>query len=59
MVKDFIYTRINRVNHSYLITNKMKIEESNGNKYLTLVPTDEIKGTLKTMENYVAKSEIW
>ena len=36
----------------------MKIEESNGNKYLTLVPTDEIKGTLKTMENYVAKSEI-
>ena len=58
MVKDFIYSRINRVNHSYLITNKMKIEERNGNKYLTLVPTDEIKGTLKTMENYVAKSEI-
>ena len=32
------------------------IEESNGNKYLALVPTDENKA--KLMKNYGTKSEI-
>ena len=34
------------------------IEESNVNKYLTLVPTDKSKDTLKSMKNYGTKSEI-
>ena len=34
------------------------IEENNGQKYLTLVRTDERKNTLKNMKNYEAKSEI-
>ena len=35
-------TTTNTVKHLYLIINKINedIEESNGNKYLTLVPTD-------------------
>ena len=44
----------------YLFVNKINgfIEESNGNKYLVLVPTDEAKDTLKTMKNYEKKSKI-
>ena len=34
------------------------IKESNGNKYLTLVATDENKDTRKSMKNYRTKSEI-
>ena len=43
MVKDLRYTKVNCVNHLYLIINKMieYIEESNRNKYLTLVSTEE------------------
>ena len=35
-----------------------KIEASNGNKYLKLVPTDESKDTLKSIKNYGTESEI-
>ena len=46
-VKDLSYPKINRLNPSYFITNKIdeQIEESNGNKYLRLVPTDGKKDT--------------
>ena len=48
-VKDPSYAKINRVNILYLINDKIngQIEESNENKYLTLVPTDESKGIQK------------
>ena len=52
MVKDVSYTTINRVNSLYLIINKINgyIEELHGNEYLTLVPNDESKNTLKRYE---------
>ena len=34
------------------------IEKSNGNKYLTIVLSDENKNTLESMKNYGTKSEI-
>ena len=34
------------------------LEEINGNKYLTLVPTNESKEKVKNMKNYGLKSEI-
>ena len=42
-IKDLEYVKINSVNHLYLIFNKVSgyFEEINGNKYLTLVPTNE------------------
>ena len=45
---------MNCINPLYLIINKINeyIEKSNGDKYLTLVLTDEIKETLKSMRNY-------
>ena len=51
-VKDFSYTTINSANHSYLIINEMNgyIDESNGNKYMTLVSTHKSKDTLKKHE---------
>ena len=44
-VKDSKYVKIYRVNPLYLIFKKLKgyFEEINGNKYLTLVPTNESK----------------
>ena len=47
--------KVNNVNPLYLIIDKINgyIEESNGNKYLTLVHTDKIKDTLKMYE------ELW
>ena len=41
----------------YLIINKINgyIEESNGNKYLTLVPSEESKDTLKKYEELWSK----
>ena len=35
-----------------------KIEASDGNKHLKLVPTDENKDTLKGIKNYGTESEI-
>ena len=54
--KDFHYAKINNVNPLlYFIIIKINryIKESNWNKYLTLVPIDERKDTLKKFE------EIW
>ena len=50
MLKDVSYVKINSANSLYLIIKKINgfIEENSGNKYLTLVPTDESKDTLKT-----------
>ena len=44
-IKDSKYVKINSVNLLYLIFNKVNeyFEEINGNKYLTLVPTNENK----------------
>ena len=51
-VKDLSYTTINNVNPLHLIINRLNacIEEINGNRYLTLVPTDESKNTIKMHE---------
>ena len=48
------------VNPLYLIFTNVNgyFEEVNGNKYLTLVPTNESKKKLKKMENCRVKSEI-
>ena len=54
MVKDLSYATINKVNPLYLIVNKINgyMEKSNGNKYFTLVSTDESqdKKVWRTME---------
>ena len=41
----------------YLVINKINgyIKENNENNYLTLLTTDESKGTLKSIKNYGAK----
>ena len=53
-VKKISYATMNCINPLYFIINKINgyIEKSNGDKYLTLVLTDEIKETLKSMRNY-------
>ena len=55
-IKDSEYVKINSVNHLHLIFNKVSgyFEEINGNKYLTLVPTNESK----EKKNCELKSEI-
>ena len=60
MIKDLNHVEIDSLNPLYLIINKINgyIEESNGNEYLTLVPTDERKDTIKNMKNLGIKSEI-
>ena len=59
-IKDLKYVKINSVNPLYLIFNKVNgyFEEINGNKYLTLAPTNETKEKRKNMKNYGVKSEI-
>ena len=51
-VKGISYATTSNVNPLYLIINEINvyIEESNGNRYLTLVPTDESKEILKKYE---------
>ena len=53
IIKDSKYVKINSVNPLYLIFNKVNgyFEEINGNKYLTLVPTNESKEKTKNMKN--------
>ena len=53
--KDLVYVKINSVNPLYIIIYKINgyIGKSNGNKYFTLVRTDESKYTLKKYE------ELW
>ena len=60
-VKDLSYTKFNSVNPSYFFIDKINvyIEESNRNKYLTLVSSDKSKDTLSNLKNYCGiKSEI-
>ena len=54
-IKDSKYVKINNVNTLYLIFGKVNecFEENNGNKYLTLVPTNESKEKIKKYE------ELW
>ena len=54
-VKDSKYVKINSVNPSYLIFSKLNgyFEEINGNKYLTLAPTNESKEIIRKYE------ELW
>ena len=49
MIKDLKYVKNNSVNPLYIIINKVNeyFEEINGNKYLTLVPTNESKEKIK------------
>ena len=60
-IKYLKYIKINSLNFLYLITNKVNgyFEKINGNKYLTLVPTNESKRKVKkNMKNYGVKSDI-
>ena len=54
-IKDSKYVKINSVNLLYLIFNRINgyFEEINGNKCLTLVPTDESEERIKNYE------ELW
>ena len=56
-IKDSKYIKINSVNPLYLIFNKVNgyFVEINGNKYLTLVPTNETKEKLKKYEELCSK----
>ena len=58
-IKNLKYVKINSVNPLYISINKANgyFEEINGNKYLTLVPTNESKEKLKNMKKCVVKSE--
>ena len=51
-IKNWKYVKINCVNALYLILHKRNgcFEEVNGNKYLTLVPTNESKQKIKKCE---------
>ena len=57
-IEELSYRTISSINPLYLIINKTNgyIEESNANKYLTLVPTDEIKDTLERYERHQRSS---
>ena len=56
-IKDSKHVKINSANPLYLIINEANgfIEEINKNKYLTLVPTYESKGIIKTYEELWSK----
>ena len=55
--KDSKYVKLDSVNPLYLIFNKVNgyFEEINGNKYLTLVPTNESKVKTKKYEELCSK----
>ena len=57
MIKDSKYTEIKSVNPLYPIINKMNrdFEEINGNKYLTLVPTNKSKEKIEKYEELWSK----
>ena len=61
-IKDSRYIKINSVNPLYLIFSNVNwcFEEINGNKHLTLVPTNESKEKIKKIrKNCGVKSEIY
>ena len=55
-----IHLKISSVNPLYLMFNKMNgyFDEVNGNKYLTLVPTNKAKKKLKNMKSCGLKLKI-
>ena len=57
IVNDLGYVKGNSIDPIHLTINKTRgyIEESNGNKYLTLVPTAERKDMLKKYEELWSK----
>ena len=59
-IKDLKFVKINSVNPLYLIFNKVNgyFEEINGNKYLTLVPTNESKEKIKKYEELWSKIRV-
>ena len=59
-IKDSKYRKINNLNPLYLIFSKVNqyFEEINGNKYLTLVRTNDSKDMIKNMKNCGVKSDI-
>ena len=59
-IKDSKYVKINGVNPLYLIFNKVNgyFKEINGNKYLTLGPTNESKEKIKKYKELWSKTEI-
>ena len=59
-IKSLSCIKIISLNPLYLFIDKINgyTEESNGNKYLMLVPTVDSKDTQKSMKNYGAKLEI-
>ena len=59
-IKDSKYRKINNLNPLYLIFSKENqyFEEINGNKYLTLVRTNDSKDMIKNMKNCGVKSDI-
>ena len=62
MIKDSKYVKVNSLNPLYLIFEKVNgyFEENNGNKYLTLVPSNKRKEIKKKkkMKNCGVKSDI-
>ena len=56
-IKDLSYVKIYSANLLYLIINKINgyIDEINGNKYLTIVPTNESKEIPKKYEKLWTK----
>ena len=60
MIKDSRFLKINSINSSYLVINKVNeyFKEINRNKYLALVPANESKEITKDMKNCGVKSEI-
>ena len=59
-LKDLRYIKTNSVNPLCIIINKVNgyIEESNGNKCLSVAPTDETKDTLKKYEELWNKKRV-
>ena len=64
-MKDYNYVKINSVNPSYLIIDKVdgytewnSIEEKDGNKYLILVSIDKNKKVLVNTQNFGIKLKI-
>ena len=59
-IKHLKYVKNNSVNPLFLVFSKVNkyFEETDRNKYLTLVATNESKQTKKNMENGGLKSEI-
>ena len=57
MIKDLKYLKISSVNHLYLIFSKVNgcFEETNKNKNLTLVSTNESKEIIKKYEELRSK----